>query len=82
MKHTATPYHYKGDAVAYNIKPENGSTVAMCAEEANAAFIVKACNTHDELVLQAKAVLAVYTHQISGSDVLQQLEKAIAKAEE
>ena len=55
--------------------------------EANAAFIVRACNSHDELVAACKEAFnqIQYLHekfQVTGSgcQVLAKLETAIAKA--
>ena len=56
MKHTATPWEVYGNAW-YGIKSDNIRIAAIFGleeEQANAAFIVKACNAHDELLAALK----------------------------
>jgi len=89
MKHAPTPWMFDtGDdgAVLYN----DDGTIAnipidLLAYKANAAFIVKACNAHEELLEAAKQADALILSRISSPEVgnvLDALNKAIAKAEE
>ena len=62
-KHTELPWHYQNDSDAYThiIRDKSGSRIiahfkqdASGLQEANAAFIVKACNEHEKLLQVVK----------------------------
>ena len=67
MKHTETPWESEpgdGDNEAYLVTGPGGCLIAVVNDEgqpqdneANAAFIVKACNLHEELVEAAEAAI-------------------------
>jgi hypothetical protein len=59
----------------------DGLPVAYCLDERNAAFIVRACNAHEELLEFGKAALALLNqHNIYGP-ICTGLAAAVAKAE-
>ncbi len=85
MKHTKTPWRV-GNAGITVFGPPNGNpspeTVVTVKNKANAEFIVKACNSHEELLgalLQIKACHIGPDAICSGCE--KQLEQAIANAE-
>lgn len=60
-----------------------GFDIAHCYgedHEANAAFIVRACNSHDDLVAALEQMTAHYEHLDDGDGSIQQARAAIAKA--
>ncbi len=81
MKHTPTPWRQtKGEfEIVAEIKGEK-KLIAVCSEKANAAFIVRACNAHDELVHAAQLALDHYNGKHMGANTVTLLKKAIAKA--
>lgn len=98
IRHTPTPWKTtKSTADFYDITPAGDilPTIASVWDgekknaEANAAFIVRACNAHDELVLAAKdAAITIKlimdcfpSAKASESHVFMRLMKALAKAE-
>jgi len=88
-KHTATPWKIgKSYTTEIAIREcDTNDCVAVCCDlledemKANAEFITRACNAHDELVEALKDV--VHTLQIDGYSGYQirRASKAIAKAE-
>lgn len=78
------------------VREPQGETVAVCCEilegeaEANAAFIVKACNSHDELLSAAETAAEIIRGSYGQEDSLlpcdcqavNVLERAIRKAKE
>jgi len=62
----------------YSIPTDNGFTTNR---EANAAFIVKACNCHDELLKAAKEALSIIEKYSDVPVHIFALKEAIAKAE-
>lgn len=51
-----------------------------CIETEHAAFIVRACNAHDDLVHAAQWALDHYNGKHMGANTITLLEKALAKA--
>jgi hypothetical protein len=86
MGHTPTPWRslIKGGRF---IITDDGIPIAECMHElkqpdgANAAFIVKACNCHDELLEACKVALNDHKYGLLPSDTRILLRKAIARAE-
>lgn len=84
-KHTPLPWHIKDQNVGgdkYHYIQQKGKFIGFVmgiTDKADAEFIVRACNSHYELLEAAKAALG------DGSDlrphVLEKLKKAISKAE-
>ena len=71
-KHTPTPWKANKWAPGWEISaPESHYTVCRLTdcnnEEANAAFIVRACNSHDELLEALKGLLLEVTGAHSGT---------------
>lgn len=102
ITHTPTPWKlenghsiiadhpFKGAPVATTYKlADNGRAQQQIPQEANASFIVRACNAHDELLAAATSALNLmrmtYSHATdipkAADTVLPALEAAIAKAE-
>ena len=64
---------------------ENDKCVAIVPDEANAAFIVRACNAHDELVATMRQIVIEATESpncdaVRVALILQQARAALAKA--
>jgi len=84
-KHTPTPWTVQqSDHVGgLLIKPVPGQVVAQCDEgsemEANAAFIVRAVNAHDDLVAALKNCAPYYA--VMGEATIFAIEAALKKAE-
>lgn len=88
MKHTPTPWSIIDSDGPYSTirSPED---VRICASSTeNAAFIVRAVNSHDELLEAAKRLLEfintdfrVHTYEGSSMEAIVNLTRAIAKAE-
>ena len=95
MEHTATPWKYDEDSrwpnylMGHEANPSNGwiSRVARIEylSKVDAEFIVRACNTHDELVEVLKGARLAITDPNLGPSrngpALYIIEQAIAKAE-
>lgn len=94
MNHTPTPWEWVGDrAQGFILLGPDGSIgeVYICAEpsmcnaQANAAFIVRAVNAHDDLIGALKTIEAAHPHIINRESpsvcVPCVAKKAIAKAE-
>lgn len=95
LNHTMTPWrteHWSRHA-ATTVLVDDASVltgkrvVAECEREEDAAFIVQACNSHDQLVAAAKTAAAVFASQkwldTSGDPeavALRQLRAALAAA--
>lgn len=92
-KHTPTPwrfddnhmYVYCGDHVIVTCNDPSTAVGGLSAEEieANAEFIVRACNAHDDLLTACEAVVlaARLKDPIAGVVAVTLAECAIAKAE-
>ncbi len=94
--HTPTPWRLEGDCVVSGDDTDY-TLVADCERdpvwspllgveetEANAQFIVRACNSHDDLLEACQAVstsLGEFTQDDTVDGMLMILEAAIAKAE-
>ena len=86
-KHTATPWVVRGKGY---IETEDGVMVADVMQmhfdgPDNAAFIVRACNCHDELLAACQAFLARFQNHMVNADALfgdvaEQARAAIARA--
>jgi len=96
--HTRTPWIQRGQT----IRNENGQIIADCAareetikpiggaeRDANAAFIVRACNNHEALLAAAKSAVEAIDELIAEDDPfdmpppwLDDLDQAIAAAEQ
>ena len=80
--HTPTPWHIikvpLSQRVAYQVRPEKGLPVIETSHEANATFIVKACNSHEALVEACKALEQFET--TPDKDVVTISYKAIERA--
>ena len=90
MTHTATPWHIRklpsGEKSNY-IVSETEARVALGIEDGDAAFIVLACNAHDELVdLTRTLSQIVYTQNGNRHDdinaLLERTSNALAKAQQ
>lgn len=97
MKHTETPWFIGEDnsifVVGFCIATVNGASEQMPGALADAEFIVRACNAHDELLEAAKKQVALIESEemkgvqlpiakaISFQEALNKLRQAIAKAE-
>jgi len=99
MKHTAGPWEVTNAKHAvsdtFGIKDANGSWIAKChpfngdgvgieTAQANAEFIVRACNLHYELVGACKSALDIinsYSHIPALFRACETLQEGIAKAE-
>ena len=57
MNHTKTPWYKSGDSQLYSKITQK--TVAMVINHDDLAFIVRACNAHDELLEAAKEYLEI-----------------------
>lgn len=59
-QHTPTPWHDEigapGSASGLTVRDENGNIIARVGSIDDAAFIVRACNAHDELRDLAEAI--------------------------
>lgn len=84
-KQTPTPWRVeKNDQGANFIRGDNGDGVALAncipASSTNAAFIVRACNAHDDLLASLKEISDElgYTFPL---DIKGRMRAAIAKAE-
>lgn len=72
-KHTATPWHTKPSAVYETVYAlEDGELICFASMRqnawANAAFIVRACNAHDDLVAALKGLIRA-GHGLSPSSI-------------
>lgn len=59
MNYTAGPLIAK-EGMIYSESGPSGKTMAFCKDEANANFIVRACNSHDELLEACKVALGFW----------------------
>ena len=92
MNHTPTPWHlHKVSERDYNIGDSNDSCIATAYwNEANAEFIVKACNSHDALLEALKAfehafdsgldIKAEFVGSMLLGDAIEKAKAAIIKA--
>jgi len=95
-EHTPTPWHTEpGDIPGtLSIRGPNGQAIASFGNQrrwlsttevvANAEFIVRACNAHDDLLAACKAAHRILTEDGSLEEIhkaVRQCELAIAKAE-
>jgi len=90
MEHTPTPWSLTDSESQSQVKagpyvyhPHYSHVAPSMELRANAAFIVKACNLHDELVAALRAALPhlIEHHQDAGAYTASKLvEAAIAKA--
>jgi hypothetical protein len=94
-KHTPTPWQIR-QTRGHNPRhieragaPEGmGKAIAACSEEHDAAFIVRACNSHDDLVdlvkkLTARLAVGVeehFTSYVGDEKLVAEGRKALAKA--
>ena len=76
------------EGMIYSESDQSGKTIAFCDNKANADFIVRACNAHDDLMEACHQMWAALDERIlnasKGSSVKEALEKikqAISKAE-
>lgn len=87
MNHSPLPWEIWDDDVetdilrppAYEDEPEGERVVATVRAgntETNAAFIVRACNCHEELVQMLEAMLTLYVPQNEGLGARALLRKA------
>lgn len=90
MTHTPTPWNYStamGSSSVYAGDPKIGTRISIANEvdeEANAEFIVRACNVHDELLDEVKKWREHVNNNIvtvEGDAMLVSLDVLIAKAE-
>lgn len=93
MKHTPTPWRTVAGYGGINVIGANEYGVALVHQlvglnapqtEANAEFIVRAVNCHDELLAACKAALGSfekYETQFTSHPLFGELRAAIAKAE-
>lgn len=85
MTHTATPWLYRDSPYVFD---SNKNCIAITDTdnaskeriEANAAFIVKAVNAHDELVEACRLAYEDWQNGEHGSPAFIALERALAKA--
>ena len=94
LQHTPTPQMVTPWKVDETLKSENyvlkntsGLTVAVCGYKEHAAFIVRAVNAHEELVVAIRKLDDYLgTHDYQGDSGLHacfiQLREALAKAEQ
>ena len=99
-KHTPTPWHVDGECIygttqrgdyvrIADTTVADGDNLPDKEADANASFIVRAVNCHDEMLKALKAVeLGVFGSMLPNSDIdvctrgtLAQVQAAIAKAE-
>ena len=82
MKHTELPWRIK-EGFSSIVGPNNKWVAAVQPEELfNAEFIVRACNSHYELLEAVQMTLDALNAQVPYSSVLKEtLKKAIAKAD-
>lgn len=91
MKHTPTPWNVNqgritadGVTVATSYAPSNATVNSIALRDANAAFIVRACNAHDELVEileRARGVVQMVDDAEGGQiDLLSAIDARLAKA--
>ena len=79
MNHTPTPWHRMATS-PQRIESESGSDkVAQCTSAANAAFIVRACNAHDELVAALTALLRIQSPSMQNVTEMQAARAVLAK---
>lgn len=64
MTHTPTPWTVDGVWIE-----SAGDTIAEVWVDANAAFIVRACNSHDELLAALKAIVGLANETIDGAGI-------------
>jgi len=77
--HTPTPWFQKGqDVFLYRGVFEYPDKIARCTGELDAAFIVKAVNSHEELLRQLKSLHDLF-HRCAGGSC--STYKTIARAE-
>ena len=87
MKHTATPWkQHKGQWGIHNIEDSKEGQL-LCEvqgsdSEANAAFIVKACNAHEDLLRLLKLSLEDLEDYGTYSVDILEIKRAIANAEQ
>jgi hypothetical protein len=93
-KHTPTPWRQQGEPNGHRINGEGGP-VAVASPRfmdrterlANAAFIVRACNAHEDLLAACKKLLGLVRERpenlasYGAHYTVQDAEAAIAKAE-
>lgn len=81
MKHTATPY--KTDkSMSFYVLDENGNMVCNASTQANAEFIARACNAHDELIEMLKYIqeaIGLYHPYIDEKALARLVQKAEGK---
>lgn len=76
-QHTPTPWSV--DALGYLRGPDSENILEV---KENAAFIVRAVNSHEELVQLLRRIREFDRHTpLLGTDMVQDIERAIAKAE-
>lgn len=84
-KHTPGPYSYRPNGIGYfNIMADGMIVAASVALETDAAFIVRACNSHDELVEALESLVRQQEDVFKGGSVNADLKPAyaaLAKAE-
>lgn len=77
--HTPTPVRIEAEKNRFRLRNESGYTVAVANDKENAVFIVRAVNTHDELVSMIKALLR--SDKSESSILRDEALKLVAKAE-
>lgn len=88
-KHTPGPWyqHRTKDKVYANVRSANVGCIADCGSrsdsiaQANAAFIVRACNSHDKLLEACKTALWELQGNLEHGTAKPIIEAAIAEAE-
>lgn len=83
-EHTPTPWKTVKARTYVHIQDERGNCVASCAYEqavTNAAFIVRAVNSHEELLRLLKVCMGEMLANGWSHESLEDVEQAIAKAE-
>lgn len=82
-QHTPTPWHDEigapGSSSGLTVRDENGNIIARVGSIDDAAFIVRACNAHDELVAALRGLLDA-TKDIRGIDPEEYKPEAFATA--
>lgn len=84
-KHTATPWMQRGWEVKNMPTPgRQQEHIADCVEQADAAFIVRACNAHDQMrdaLLTAERLLCGQSYNAAQlAEAVKQIRAALAKA--
>ncbi len=79
-RHTPTPWTHNPEMSDSSISGPNG-VVARALHSWDAAFIVRAVNAHEELLEALKALRNRANQTCGATDLMEQINQAIAKAE-